>query len=200
MPSGLDGVDGDEIALSAKPALFDFSKDDAYECGPQAGGGWGDPIEREPERVAEDVRVNAVSERAARNIYGVVVNADGALDETATKARRDASAPTAELAADEAHDHGRRRGDGEVVAPIGDRANFVRIAGKIYLRCDCGSVIAPAGENWKHFACQGVATADELGPRIAMHEDLVATRYACPSCARLLESTSGSRPTNRFSM
>jgi N-methylhydantoinase B len=39
------------------------------------GGGWGDPLEREPELVALDVRQAKVSERAAREDYGVVLMA-----------------------------------------------------------------------------------------------------------------------------
>jgi N-methylhydantoinase B len=37
------------------------------------GGGWGDPLEREPELVGLDVLQGKVSERAARDEYGVVV-------------------------------------------------------------------------------------------------------------------------------
>ena len=41
-----------------------------------AGGGWGDPLEREPELVARDVRNGKVSQQSARDEYGVVL-ADG---------------------------------------------------------------------------------------------------------------------------
>ena len=34
------------------------------------GGGYGEPSERDPQRVAEDVEQGFVSERAAREIYG----------------------------------------------------------------------------------------------------------------------------------
>jgi N-methylhydantoinase B len=34
------------------------------------GGGWGDPAERDPERLEEDVQQGFVSERAARDLYG----------------------------------------------------------------------------------------------------------------------------------
>jgi N-methylhydantoinase B len=40
------------------------------------GGGWGDPLEREPELVAADVRNGFVKIEAARDVYGVVVDAD----------------------------------------------------------------------------------------------------------------------------
>lgn len=38
------------------------------------GGGWGDPLEREPERVAEDVRHGFVSIEGAKRDYGVVID------------------------------------------------------------------------------------------------------------------------------
>ena len=56
------------------------------------GGGWGDPLEREPELVALDVREGKVTARAAREEYGVVLvpgKADApVIDEPATRALR----------------------------------------------------------------------------------------------------------------
>jgi N-methylhydantoinase B len=53
------------------------------------GGGWGDPFEREPQRVLADVLGGFVSRGAAERDYGVVLSADGrAVDEAATQARR----------------------------------------------------------------------------------------------------------------
>ena len=55
------------------------------------GGGWGDVLRREPERVRYDVQCGVVSERAARDDYGVVVARDGGtwrVDETATRRLR----------------------------------------------------------------------------------------------------------------
>jgi len=50
------------------------------------GGGWGDPLERDPERVREDVVEGYVSLEAARSRYGVVLDpATNAVDETATR-------------------------------------------------------------------------------------------------------------------
>jgi 5-oxoprolinase (ATP-hydrolysing) len=52
------------------------------------GGGYGDPFERDPEAVALDVRDEKVSVEAARELYGVVVDADGLVDELATAEAR----------------------------------------------------------------------------------------------------------------
>jgi N-methylhydantoinase B len=52
------------------------------------GGGWGDPMQRSPQDVAADVRAGLVTAGAAAELYGVVVTAEGAVDITATAARR----------------------------------------------------------------------------------------------------------------
>jgi len=53
------------------------------------GGGWGDPIERDPAVVRSDVLEELVSREAALEHYGVVLRDDLTLDETATQQRRD---------------------------------------------------------------------------------------------------------------
>jgi N-methylhydantoinase B len=53
-------------------------------------GGWGDPLERDPARVARDVRNEFVSRALARDAYGVVFMGDSCeVDEAGTIARRD---------------------------------------------------------------------------------------------------------------
>src|SRR5438132_10305106 len=52
------------------------------------GGGWGEPLEREPERVRRDVLEEFVSKEAAEEIYGVVLREDLSVNEAATRALR----------------------------------------------------------------------------------------------------------------
>ncbi len=52
------------------------------------GGGYGEAKERDPERVARDVRDGLVSRGAARSDYGVVLNDDGSVDHAATAKAR----------------------------------------------------------------------------------------------------------------
>jgi N-methylhydantoinase B len=54
------------------------------------GGGWGDPLERDPERVRWDVIEEFVSREAARDQYGVVLREDNSVDEAATRSLRQA--------------------------------------------------------------------------------------------------------------
>jgi N-methylhydantoinase B len=52
------------------------------------GGGWGDPCDRDPALVVNDVREELISRKAARDLYGVVVRDDFTLDAAATAALR----------------------------------------------------------------------------------------------------------------
>ena len=57
-----------------------------FESG--GGGGWGDPFERDPSRVAEDVRNEIVSRERAAEAYGVVLTDALEVDAEATARRR----------------------------------------------------------------------------------------------------------------
>src|SRR5499426_1512694 len=54
------------------------------------GGGWGDPIERDPMAVRADVQEEFISARSAREHYGVVLTDKLAVDHAATEAARNA--------------------------------------------------------------------------------------------------------------
>jgi len=68
-----------------------------YRAG--GGGGFGPPLERDPERVAADVRQDYVSRSAARELYGVALNEDGSVDPGQTAELRRAMALTESCAA-----------------------------------------------------------------------------------------------------
>jgi N-methylhydantoinase B len=86
IPATLAEIDGDHQTLACEDELLLFP-DDVHFMTWQSGGGYGDPLLREPARVAHDVAEFRVSERSAREIYGVIL-ADGAVDEAATEQQR----------------------------------------------------------------------------------------------------------------
>jgi len=53
------------------------------------GGGWGSPLNRNAQLVANDVRDGLVSAERARSVYGVVLSAGGEVEEADTKALRE---------------------------------------------------------------------------------------------------------------
>jgi N-methylhydantoinase B len=86
-------ADGSELAL--EPVGDSLLERGEWIRGVEAGGGgYGDPLERDPQAVLEDVLERWVSARAAHTIYGVVLAEAGpagalAVDVKATRERRD---------------------------------------------------------------------------------------------------------------
>jgi N-methylhydantoinase B len=66
---------------------MNMKKGDLFRHEVAGAGGWGDPLDRDPALVLNDVRNDFVSEQAACEDYGVVL-ADGAVDEVETTALR----------------------------------------------------------------------------------------------------------------
>jgi N-methylhydantoinase B len=64
------------------------ARDDVLAIMMPGGGGLGDPLRRDPIRVAEDARLGLISVGAALADYGVVLREDGSVDEDATRAAR----------------------------------------------------------------------------------------------------------------
>ena len=64
--------------------------DDVFYVRTSCGGGYGDPLEREPTMVEQDVRNGTVSKISARDVYGVILETDGRLNPDATVAHRTA--------------------------------------------------------------------------------------------------------------
>jgi N-methylhydantoinase B len=83
----LDGIAGAERPISW--GVFHIRHGETLYIRWNGGGGYGDPLEREPERVRDDVLQATVSPAAARDIYGVKLDEAGAVDAAATKQRRD---------------------------------------------------------------------------------------------------------------
>ena len=69
----------DRVTLAPEERLV------SHSCG---GGGYGSPLEREPDRVRHDVVEGWVTRERAVAVYGVVLNERDEVDETATEARR----------------------------------------------------------------------------------------------------------------
>jgi N-methylhydantoinase B len=69
-----EGKDG-QRELKAKEAV-QLKAGDTYSSYPSGGGGWGDPLERDPEAVRADARGEIISLASAREQYGVVLEGE----------------------------------------------------------------------------------------------------------------------------
>jgi len=163
------------------------------------GSGYGDPLDREPDRVARDVRVGIVSPRIANEVYGVVLRrGNHPPDREATAKRRR-----------EIRDHRLREGKAHA-GSTSDLSESIRgVAGwKETLRFHeylavmqhkavqvvgcvrCGHLFCRAKDNYKRFALRRARDLLELAHRtVPSGESYIGGyyEYYCPGCATLLQ-------------
>ena len=163
------------------------------------GSGYGDPLDREPDRVARDVRVGIVSPRVANEVYGVVL-------------RRENYPPNREATAKrrrEIRDHRLREGKPHAGSTSGLSESIRGLAGwKETLRFHevlavmqhktvqvigcvrCGHLFCQAKDNYKRFALRRARDLLELAHRtVPSGESYIGGyyEYYCPGCATLLQ-------------
>ncbi len=187
----LDTIGGKLTDLGAKPGQIYLDSADVFQYTWQGGGGWGDPLERDPQKVLRDVQWGRVTAEWARKLYGVVIGPGPAdVDEEATKLlRQEIRATRAHgsrrpaLSLDSAAEASRR------VVPLGEYLRIDRLAsGALTVVCRCGYRFGPADKNWKDAAAVQSVAPEALGPRRRLHRDLEIRQFICPSCATLLST------------
>ncbi|HTK62535.1 MAG TPA: hydantoinase B/oxoprolinase family protein [Pseudonocardia sp.] len=89
VPGGLSELAAAPRALEGKQFGLTVGPGDVVNMRSGGGGGYGDPLTREPALVAADVRAGIVSVAAAEASYGVLLDGRGRADESATAALRE---------------------------------------------------------------------------------------------------------------
>lgn len=83
----LEKPDGTQFIVGNKVEDFKVEENDVLHFITWGGGGWGDPYDRDPALIAKEITQGLVTAEGAK-AYGVVIAADGSVDEAATEALR----------------------------------------------------------------------------------------------------------------
>ena len=179
----------DEVYVPQSKETTLLSETDAIVGIIASGGGYGDPLRREPETVAQDVALRLVSEECARTIYGVVLR-HGAVDAQATEATRDAARERRRT--EGRHVEGDAGGGtvdgGTVLHPVSDTVEAVEHDGARSLRCTCCHYrFGDYGHDHKRSALMRELPLTDATP----HNDLCVPEYVlrefcCPGCGTAL--------------
>ena len=183
MPSTLSEV-GDTLEIGQNYASSYLAPGEVLAMTWQGGGGYGDPLHREPAAVAADLREEKITADAARDVYGVVL-VDGTVDDTSTAAERDRRRAAR-------GDRSSVRGDGgsKIDVTAGRRLddNLVELGedGRTIVGCrHCGERLGePAG--LRLGVHEGPSTG--AGPQIRtdpadyVDAPVVFRQYCCPGC------------------
>jgi N-methylhydantoinase B len=188
-PESLDGLE-DEI----EPKAFGIpqSQDDVFLLTWCGAGGLGDPINRDPSAVLEDVRKQMVSSGAARALYGVVIE-DGAVDSVATDALR-TSIREARRDWDGPSEVSRAHPDSESVLEAGPGLEIRKHEGTASIACGrCDAILSDLAGNWKNGARSRQVSIQDGNPGTPdpsrlIDADVVMHQFACPGCLTLLDN------------
>jgi N-methylhydantoinase B len=157
--------------LGAKPGTIPMTPADLFEVSWQGGGGFGDPLLRDPGEVAAEVAAGLLSAAAAHAVYGVIV-AEGAVVQPATTEERTRMLsrrlgyPARELPPDPGG------------LALGPALRLIRRDGITEVRTIGGAVLCAGSTRWR-----GGAVARPVDPEphgITLHEDLAMTAFYCP--------------------
>lgn len=164
---------------------------DALYISWQGGGGYGDPLHRDPQDVASDVAEHKVSRCAAEHIYGVVLSSDGDVDIARTAARRD------ELCRNRLSQPPSRSSNfvADDVVRLDDNLVVLSVDGERVVACaHCGREHGPLGSDIPSTLVRTEGTSRLGGPRI--FEDPAAyidnevrfVQLCCPGCATAVDT------------
>jgi N-methylhydantoinase B len=186
LPLGLDAMKGEMEEAVAK--TVEVSANDVLYLRQDGGGGYGDPLDRDPALVLDDLRLKLVSAGAASNIYGVVFNSDGTgVDSKATSQQR-LSLREARLNRKLAFAVIARRGIPRTSFRISEYLQVTSANGQPEVQCTwCGHHLSRANENWKDAAVKRVSPLSTAGPLRFDNETFHLREYFCSECATVLD-------------
>ena len=175
-------VDGEWTVFPPKPGLMLMTNRDVFAVSWQGGGGYGDPLERDPDVVVRDVAGGAVSIAAAETIYGVMCR-DG-LDVAGTEARR--KAMRLERVGGSFASDSNRMFQGTPTMGLSDSLSLAKDRRGWHVVTKVGYILCTGSTRWRTGAVAKTTAKlpDEL--MIRLHDDLVATAYYCPASGTLL--------------
>jgi N-methylhydantoinase B len=161
----------------------------------QGGGGYGDPLTREPDAVARDVREQKVTAEAARTVYGVIIS-DGVVDPPATTAERDQQRARRR---DRSQVLGETRGQAGLAAAWRLDDNLVQApapggSGTIVACRHCAEILGGSDPGDTLALARYEGPSAEAGPQIIadpadyVDAPIVFRQYCCPSCWTALYS------------
>jgi N-methylhydantoinase A/oxoprolinase/acetone carboxylase beta subunit/N-methylhydantoinase B/oxoprolinase/acetone carboxylase alpha subunit len=84
VPTRIEEIEHETLDVLQAKDVTELAERDAHLAWYSGGGGFGDPLRRDPELVARDVATNLCSAEAARDVYAVALRDDVSVDVAAT--------------------------------------------------------------------------------------------------------------------
>ena len=162
---------------------------DIYYLAWAGGGGYGDPLEREPARVLKDVLARVVSSERCRDIYGVVI-ANDKIDIPATENLRRQIRGQRLTEARPPHDGWEHRLADELGPPIYGAVHNASVSGCAVQACGvCKSVLAENDGDFHDRVPRRDRSPQTIGHEAVRADWQFYREFICPGCGTLLDVT-----------
>ena len=187
IPLSPEEIEYESLYVAAAKDIAVFRPSDVWLNFCTGGGGFGDPLDRDAERVAQDVRRELCSAREASELYGVVLNAEFSVDVAKTQAsrteKRAARLTTGRRMVND-NFNGTYRHD---IGKIGDSfAIRSGMTGSAIVCVKCDYVVGAASDDPRPRQLlieRPIATLSPLNQFGS--EEVVLREYCCPGCGTL---------------
>lgn len=180
LPESLEQTRGEQETHQPWGHL-ELYEDDIQYVRFMGGGGYGDPIDRDPDAVEQDLTAGLVSVEAAHDIYGVVGD-----DEQATRVRRMEIRRERLRGADVAESAATRAAVPDSGMALGE---YLQRTSGGETQCSwCGEIVAAAGADWKDASGELRSPLTKGGPHRPDSGEFLLIEWVCPTCATLLEA------------
>ena len=185
IPERIEKIHGKEETLQLRQENLLQKPSDVYAVVWSAAAGFGDPLERDPQKVREDVVESlAVSREAAKEIYGVVLDANDQVDAAATRRLR------AERRSVFVSKGGTRTLAQRVRLHVTDNLD---LRGDRLACAKCAADLGPARSNYKEHCVRHDAEIATANPNIGdwrryIDDRPVFRQFHCPGCGALIEN------------
>ena len=196
----IEELHGERPALTGKGPALSLDNADVLEWNWGSCAGYGDPLDRDAERVRQDVLAGTTSKAFAESVYGVALTSSLEIDSEKTASLRlqirrkrlaDAGAPIP-------HDLEKRVQSNFTVpqnaVTIGDTFLIDKSSGITNICClHCGEVLASEEQNYKDHVPVREEDVGNVGLKAVsldrfVDAEVVYREYFCPSCAVLLST------------
>jgi len=188
LPQSLEEVEGGEVEMFGEMTLTRIGTDDVYFFNSTGGGGYGDPLERDPEMVLRDLKNSLVTRKPAREAYGVEINAEGTAVDVEKTIQGRCEIRKKRIGKQPVED---REQPGVFKARLNEYLRVVELADGDFIACRCGFVICKSSENYKAHVIRGDYPVETAGPHVkpsprAPRKKFEWREFICPECGRLL--------------
>lgn len=188
MPEDTAEIDGREEVLQLRQENFLQHPADVYAVRWTGGGGFGDPFDRAPADIDQDLEDFAITPEAARAIYGAVLGADGKVDVEATAAER------ARIRRSRLNGGAGKSRTGDLLFQASPTLDARKDAGGSYWACSkCSADLGPLHDNYKHHCIREdkpVASSNPLigDPARYIDDDVAFRQFFCTGCGALVDN------------